>query len=92
LNAGSFEHLTSELRTDPKRLSQASAARGGRERRCDFSKDETHLFLNQEPLDDFENANGTISNYEAVLPKENNRIVVLRERLGSAIKRVALLR
>jgi DNA polymerase-3 subunit beta len=35
---------------------------------------------------------GQFPNYEAVLPKENNRSVVLnREDIGSAIKRVSLL-
>lgn len=92
-----FEHLTSEMRTliPKKALAELQRLLSEAEEQdvVSFSKDETHLFFRlKNRLMISRMLTGQFPNYEAVLPKENNRVVVLeRERLGAAIKRVALL-
>ena len=92
-----FEHLTSELRTlIPKKALaelQRLLSETGESDVVSFGKDESHLFFKfKNRLMISRMLTGQFPNYEAVLPKENNRVVVLeRERLGAAIKRVALL-
>jgi len=92
-----FEHLTSEMRTliPKKALAELQRLLSEAEEQdvVSFSKDETHLFFRlKNRLMISRMLTGQFPNYEAVLPKENSRVVVLeRERLGAAIKRVALL-
>ncbi len=58
-----------------------------------FSKDESHLFFSiGERLLISRMLTGQFPNYEAVLPRENNRMVELdRDSLAAAVRRVALL-
>ena len=58
-----------------------------------FGKDATHLFFRlKERLMISRMLTGQFPNYEAVLPKENSKTIILdREEIASAIKRVALL-
>jgi len=58
-----------------------------------FSKDETHLFFTVgDRLLISRMLSGTFPNYEAVLPRDNKKLIELdREALTSAIRRVALL-
>ena len=58
-----------------------------------FAKDESHLFFSvSERVLISRMLTGQFPNYEAVLPRENNRIVELeKDLITSAIKRVALL-
>jgi DNA polymerase-3 subunit beta len=58
-----------------------------------FGKDETHLFFRlKNRLMISRMLTGQFPNYEAVLPKENNKSIVLnREDIGAAIKRVSLM-
>jgi DNA polymerase-3 subunit beta len=66
---------------------------GGEESQVEFSKDESHLFFAQgDRLLISRMLTGTFPNYEAVLPKENSRVIELeKEVITSAIRRVALL-
>jgi len=59
----------------------------------DFAKDESHLFFSVgERVLISRMLTGQFPNYEAVLPRENNRSVELdRDLLASAVRRVALL-
>jgi DNA polymerase-3 subunit beta len=59
----------------------------------EFGKDESHLFFSVgERLLISRMLSGQFPNYEAVLPRENNRIVELeRDLLAAAVRRVALL-
>ncbi|MFN8005564.1 MAG: DNA polymerase III subunit beta [Terriglobia bacterium] len=92
-----FEQLGSELRTliPKKALAELQRLLSEAEDQdvISFGKDDTHLFFKlKNRLMISRMLTGQFPNYEAVLPKENNRVVVLeRERLGAAIKRVALL-
>ncbi len=68
-------------------------ARGDEKDLVEFSRDESHLFFScggrvlMSRL-----LTGTFPNYEAVLPRENNRVVELdKDLLTSAVRRVALL-
>ncbi|PYV62633.1 MAG: DNA polymerase III subunit beta, partial [Acidobacteria bacterium] len=66
---------------------------GGEEAQVEFCKDESHLFFTVgERLLISRMLTGQFPNYEAVLPKENNRVVELdKELITAAIRRVALL-
>jgi DNA polymerase-3 subunit beta len=68
-------------------------AEGGEESPVELSKDESHLFFSVgSRILISRMLTGQFPNYEAVLPKENNRVVELDKDLTtSAIKRVALL-
>ena len=59
----------------------------------DFAKDESHLFFSVgERVLISRMLTGQFPNYEAVLPRENNRVVELeRDMLTAAVRRVALL-
>jgi len=59
----------------------------------EFSKDESHLFFSVgERVLISRMLTGQFPNYEAVLPRENNRVVELdRDLLAAAVRRVALL-
>ena len=58
-----------------------------------FGKDETHLFFRlKNRLMISRMLTGQFPNYEAVLPKENNKTIILnREDIGAAVKRVSLM-
>jgi DNA polymerase III subunit beta len=92
-----FDHLDSEVRTlIPKKALaelQRLLAEAGEEDLVSFTKDETHLFFRiKNRLMISRMLTGQFPNYEAVLPKENDRTVILgREEIGAAIKRVSLL-
>ena len=68
-------------------------AQGGAEASVEFSKDESHLFfLVGDRLLISRMLTGQFPNYEAVLPRENNKVIELdKEIITSAIRRVALL-
>ena len=92
-----FDHLDSEVRTLIPRKALAELQRllaeAGEEDLVSFGKDETHLFFRiRNRLMISRMLTGQFPNYEAVLPKENDRTVILdREEIGAAIKRVSLL-
>jgi DNA polymerase-3 subunit beta len=93
----SLDHLTAEIRTliPKKALAELQRLLTEAEEKdtVAFGKDETHLFFRiKNRLMISRMLTGQFPNYEAVLPKENNKTVVLnREDIGAAIKRVALL-
>lgn len=68
-------------------------ARGDDKDPVEFSRDESHLFFSRGGRVLMSRLlTGTFPNYEAVLPRENNRIVELdKDLLTSAVRRVALL-
>jgi DNA polymerase III subunit beta len=92
-----LDHLNSEIRTlIPKKALaelQRLLAETDENDMVSFGKDETHLFFRMKNrLMISRMLTGQFPNYEAVLPKENNRTVILnREDIGAAIKRVSLL-
>jgi len=92
-----LEQLNSEIRTLIPKKALAELQRllveSEESDSVSFAKDETHLFFRiKNRLMISRMLTGQFPNYEAVLPKENNRSVVLnREDIGSAIKRVSLL-
>jgi DNA polymerase-3 subunit beta len=92
-----FDHLDSEIRTLIPRKALAELQRllaeAGEEDLVSFGRDETHLFFRiSNRLMISRMLTGQFPNYEAVLPKENDRTVILdREEIGAAIKRVSLL-
>jgi DNA polymerase-3 subunit beta len=69
------------------------AAAAGSDAQMDFARDESHLFFQTgHRLLISRILTGQFPNYEAVLPKENNKIVVLeRGELGDAVRRVSQL-
>ena len=69
------------------------AAASGPDAQMDFAKDESHLFFQAgHRLLISRILTGQFPNYEAVLPKENNRTVVLeRAELSDAVRRVSQL-
>ena len=69
------------------------AATSGSDAHMDFAKDESHLFFQAgHRLLISRILTGQFPNYEAVLPKENNRTVVLeRAELSDAVRRVSQL-
>lgn len=89
--------LTNELRILIPKKAMAELRRmlseGGEDTKAELSKDDSHLFFTVgERLLISRMLTGNFPNYEAVLPRENNRVVELdREILTSAIRRVALL-
>jgi DNA polymerase-3 subunit beta len=94
---GEVEGLSNELRVlvPRKAMGELSRllARGDGKEQVEFSRDESHLFFScggrvlMSRL-----LIGTFPNYEAVLPRENNRVVELeKDVLTSAVRRVALL-
>ncbi len=93
----SFEHLTSEIRAlIPKKALaelQRLLAEAEEDDLVSFGKDATHLFFRlKKRLMISRMLTGQFPNYEAVLPKENSKTVILdRDEISSAIKRVALL-
>jgi len=92
-----LEHLTSEIKAlIPKKALaelQRLLAEAEETDLVSFGKDETHLFFRlKKRLMISRMLTGQFPNYEAVLPKENNKTVILdREEVTSAVKRVALL-
>lgn len=92
-----LDHLNSEVRTlIPKKALaelQRLLAEADDKDVVSFGKDETHLFFRlKNRLMISRMLTGQFPNYEAVLPKENNKSVILnREEIGAAIKRVSLL-
>lgn len=92
-----FEHLNNEIRVlIPKKALaelQRLLAEAEDEDLVSFGKDATHLFFRlQNRLMISRMLTGQFPNYDAVLPKENNKSIILnREEIGSAIKRVSLL-
>jgi DNA polymerase III subunit beta len=89
--------LSSELRLLIPKKAMAELGRllleGGDEAVVELGKDESHLFFSLGPRVLLARMlQGQFPNYEAVLPRENNRIVELnKETLSAAIRRVALL-
>ncbi len=92
-----LEHLNSELRTlIPKKALaelQRLLAEAAESDLVSFGKDDTHLFFRlKNRLMISRMLTGQFPNYEAVLPKENNKTVILnREDFRAAIRRVSLL-
>jgi len=92
-----FEHLNSEIRAlIPKKALaelQRLLAESEETDTVSFGKDATHLFFRlKNRLMLSRMLTGQFPNYEAVLPKENSKTIVLnREEFNSAIKRVSLL-
>ena len=92
-----FEHLSSEVSAlIPKKALaelQRLLSEAGEKETVSFGQDETHLFFQLgRRLLVSRMVTGQFPNYEAVLPKENHRSVVLdREELATAIRRVSLL-
>jgi DNA polymerase-3 subunit beta len=69
------------------------AVASGEDAQMDFARDDSHLFFQAgHRLLISRILTGQFPNYEAVLPKENNRVVVLeRAELGDAVRRVSQL-
>ena len=92
-----FEHLSTEISAlIPKKALaelQRLLSEAGEKDTVSFGQDETHLFFQMgKRLLVSRMVAGQFPNYEAVLPKENHRSVVLdREELATAIRRVSLL-
>lgn len=95
--ASNFEYLNAEIRAlIPKKALaelQRLLAEAEEGELVSFGRDETHLFFRlKNRLLVCRMLSGTFPNYEAVLPKEHNKTVILdREEMTSAIKRVSLL-
>ena len=94
---GNFDHLSSEISAlIPKKALaelQRLLSEAGDEDTVSFGKDETHLFFQLgKRLLVSRMVTGQFPNYEAVLPKDNHRSVVLdRDEIATAIRRVSLL-
>jgi DNA polymerase-3 subunit beta len=92
-----FEGLTREVRplVPKKALAEVQrlASESGEDAEIEFGLDESHLFFRAgERLLISRMLTGQFPNYEAVLPRDNNRKVVLeRGELNDAVKRVAQL-
>ena len=92
-----FDHISTEINAlIPKKALaelQRLLAEAGEEDTVSFGQDETHLFFQlSKRLLVSRMVTGQFPNYEAVLPKENHRSVVLdREELATAVRRVSLL-
>ena len=92
-----FEGLTREVRplVPKKALTEVQrlASEAGEDAEIEFALDESHLFFRAgERLLISRMLTGQFPNYEAVLPRENNRKVVIeRGELNDAVKRVAQL-
>jgi len=92
-----FEGLTREVRPlVPKKALievQRLASEAGEDGQIEFALDESHLFFRVgERLLISRMLTGQFPNYEAVLPRENNKHVVMeRGELNDAVKRVAQL-
>lgn len=92
-----FDHLNEEISALIPRKALAELQRllaeVGEEEMVSFGKDDTHLFFRLgKRLMISRMLTGQFPNYEAVLPKENKQSIILdREELSSAIKRVSLL-
>ena len=95
--AGAFEDVTEEMRIlVPKKamgelvkmVSEAGEGEG-----CDFSRDENHLFFDMgKRLLVARMLTGQFPNFEAVLPRNNDRTFTIeREEIMAAIRRVAIL-
>jgi DNA polymerase-3 subunit beta len=89
--------ISSELRAlIPKKAMgelERLLSEGDEETPVQFAKDESHLFFSAgERVLISRLLTGQFPNYEAVLPRENNRIIVLdKDAVTAAIRRVALL-
>jgi DNA polymerase-3 subunit beta len=92
-----FEGLTNEARVlVPKKAMvevQRLAADAGEDGQIEFARDDNHLFFQIGPrLLISRMLTGQFPNYEAVLPRENNKAVVLeRNELNDAVRRVSQL-
>jgi DNA polymerase-3 subunit beta len=92
-----FEGLTREVRplVPKKALAEVQrlASESGEDAEIEFALDESHLFFRAgERLLISRMLTGQFPNYEAVLPRDNNRKVVIeRGELNDAVKRVAQL-
>jgi DNA polymerase-3 subunit beta len=92
-----FAELNSEVRLlVPKKAMvevQRLAAEVGDEDQVEFARDDSHLFFQFGPrLLISRMLTGQFPNYEAVLPRENNKVVVLeRDELNDALRRVSQL-
>jgi DNA polymerase-3 subunit beta len=92
-----FEGLTREVRplVPKKALAEVQrlASEAGEDAEVEFALDESHLFFRTgERLLISRMLTGQFPNYEAVLPRDNNRKVVIeRGELNDAVKRVAQL-
>jgi DNA polymerase-3 subunit beta len=86
-----------EVRTLVPKKAMAEVERllkeGEEKAEVEFARDDTHLFFQMgERLIIARLLTGQFPNYEAVLPRENNRVVVLdRDVVASAVKRADLL-
>ncbi|MDE3135540.1 MAG: DNA polymerase III subunit beta [Acidobacteriota bacterium] len=92
-----FDGLPGEIRTlvPRKALSEILrlVAEAGEDSEVDFAQDESHLFFRIGPrLLTSRKLTGQFPNYEAVLPRDNNKVVVLdRNELQESLRRVSQL-
>jgi DNA polymerase-3 subunit beta len=92
-----FAGLNSEVRPLVPKKAMAEVQRlatdAGDESQIEFARDDSHLFFQLGPrLLISRMLTGQFPNYEAVLPRENNKVVVLeRNELNDAVRRVSQL-
>lgn len=91
-----FEDVSEEIRVLVPKKAMAELVKmvsEGDAGKIDFSRDDNHLFFDMgKRLLVARMLTGQFPNFEAVLPRNNDRIVTLsREDLGAAIRRVAIL-
>lgn len=92
-----FDHLNSEVRALVPKKAMAELTRllgeADEKTEIEFGKDENHLFFRMgKRLLVSRMLTGQFPNYEAVLPRDNDRVVSLdREAVTAALKRVMLL-
>jgi DNA polymerase-3 subunit beta len=95
--ADSFEDLTEEVRTLVSKKAMGELVKivseSGEGEKCAFSRDDNHLFFDMgKRLLVARMLTGQFPNYEAVLPRNNDRILSIdREEILAAIRRVAIL-
>ena len=79
--------------TEIQRLAGEGGDKQGDGRVCEFAQDESHLFFQFGPrLLTSRKLTGQFPNYEAVLPKDTNKVIVLeRDELQNALRRVSQL-
>jgi len=91
-----FEEVSEEIRVLVPKKAMAELAKmisEGEEEKISFSRDDNHLFFNMgRRLLVARMLTGQFPNFEAVLPRNNDRTFSIdREEIGAAIRRVAIL-
>jgi DNA polymerase-3 subunit beta len=93
----SFAGLTAEARTlVPKKAMseiQRLISEAGADSQIEFARDDSHLFFQSDPhLLISRILTGQFPNYEAVLPRDNNKTIILeRDEFNAAVRRVSQL-